>query len=80
MNLAPESKYANSPMPPIKRTKFKLNSDELMEMFYWLKLIRSFDERLRPREAESSLFIGGERSAREPIDVVRSVDEQQVVE
>src|SRR5437764_2859968 len=33
-------------MPPIKRTKFKLNSDELMEMFYWLKLIRSFDERL----------------------------------
>jgi TPP-dependent pyruvate/acetoin dehydrogenase alpha subunit len=33
-------------MPPIKRTKFKLNSDELMEMFNWLKLIRSFDERL----------------------------------
>src|SRR6187397_857847 len=33
-------------MPPIKRTKFKLNSDELMEMFYWLKLIRAFDERL----------------------------------
>ena len=44
------------------------------------RAIRSFDERLRPREAESSLFIGGERSAREPIDVVRSVDEQQVVE
>ena len=33
-------------MPPIKRTKFKLSSDELMEMFYWLKLIRAFDERL----------------------------------
>ena len=30
-------------MPPIKRTKFKLNSDQLREMFYWLKLIRSFD-------------------------------------
>src|SRR5438477_11294852 len=33
-------------MPPIKRTKFKLSSDQLMEMFYWLKLIRAFDMRL----------------------------------
>jgi len=33
-------------MPPIKRTKFKLSSDQLLEMFYWLKLIRAFDERL----------------------------------
>ena len=33
-------------MPPIKRTKFKLGPDQLLEMFYWLKLIRAFDERL----------------------------------
>src|SRR2546421_10208326 len=33
-------------MPPIKRTKFKLSADQLLEMFYWLKLIRAFDERL----------------------------------
>ena len=33
-------------MPPIKRTKFKLTLDQLLEMFYWLKLIRAFDERL----------------------------------
>jgi TPP-dependent pyruvate/acetoin dehydrogenase alpha subunit len=33
-------------MPPIKRTKFKLTSEQLLEMFYWLKLIRGFDERL----------------------------------
>ena len=33
-------------MPPIKRTKFKLSHDQLREMFYWLKLIRGFDERL----------------------------------
>src|SRR3954469_2037475 len=33
-------------MPPIKRTKFKLGADQLLEMFYWLKLIRAFDERL----------------------------------
>jgi pyruvate dehydrogenase E1 component alpha subunit len=33
-------------MPPIKRTKFNLSPDELLEMLYWLKLIRSFDERL----------------------------------
>ena len=33
-------------MPPIKRTKFKLSTEELLEIFYWLKLIRTFDERL----------------------------------
>ena len=33
-------------MPPIKRTKFKLAPEQLLEMFYWLKLIREFDERL----------------------------------
>jgi acetoin:2,6-dichlorophenolindophenol oxidoreductase subunit alpha len=33
-------------MPPIKRTKFKLSLEQLLEMFYWLKLIRAFDERL----------------------------------
>jgi len=33
-------------MPPIKRTKFKLTSEQLLEMFYWLKLIRAFDLRL----------------------------------
>jgi pyruvate dehydrogenase E1 component alpha subunit len=31
---------------PIKRTKFKLALEQLLEMFYWLKLIRAFDERL----------------------------------
>ena len=33
-------------MPPIKRTKFKLGHDQLLEMFYWLKLIRAFEEPL----------------------------------
>src|SRR5216110_2959874 len=33
-------------MPPIKRTKFKLTPEQLREMFFWLKLIRAFDERL----------------------------------
>ncbi len=33
-------------MPTIKRTKFKLVPDQLLDMFYWLKLIRAFDERL----------------------------------
>lgn len=31
---------------PLKRTKFKLSPEQQLEMFYWLKLIRSFDERL----------------------------------
>lgn len=34
------------PIPTIKRTKFKLTSEQLLEMYYWLKLIRAFDERL----------------------------------
>ena len=33
-------------MPPIKRTKFKLAPEQLLEMYHWLKLIRAFDERL----------------------------------
>src|SRR5215217_263541 len=33
-------------MPPIKRTKFKLAPEQLLEMFHWLKLIRAFDLRL----------------------------------
>jgi len=33
-------------MPGIKRTKFKLANEQLLDMFYWLKLIRAFDERL----------------------------------
>jgi len=33
-------------MPSIKRTKFSLTADEQLEMLYWLKLIRAFDERL----------------------------------
>ena len=33
-------------MPPIKRTKFKLTPEQLLDMFHWLKLIRAFDERL----------------------------------
>ncbi|HEV3217417.1 MAG TPA: thiamine pyrophosphate-dependent dehydrogenase E1 component subunit alpha [Vicinamibacterales bacterium] len=49
-------------MPPIKRTKFKLSTDELMEMFYWLKLIRAFDERLsllvRQGKVRSGVYTG----------------------
>src|SRR3954468_2244221 len=49
-------------MPPIKRTKFKLSTDELLEMFYWLKLIRSFDERLsllvRQGKVRSGVYTG----------------------
>jgi TPP-dependent pyruvate/acetoin dehydrogenase alpha subunit len=33
-------------MPSIKRAKFSLTPDEQLEMFYWFKLIRAFDERL----------------------------------
>src|SRR6266566_447668 len=49
-------------MPPIKRTKFKLTNDELIEMFYWLKLIRAFDERLsllvRQGKVRSGVYSG----------------------
>ncbi|MGE3512742.1 MAG: thiamine pyrophosphate-dependent dehydrogenase E1 component subunit alpha [Vicinamibacterales bacterium] len=33
-------------MPPIKRTKFKLTHEQLLEMYSWLQHIRAFDERL----------------------------------
>src|SRR3978361_1605821 len=33
-------------MPPIKRTKFKLAPEQLLEMFYWLKLMLACDLRL----------------------------------
>ena len=49
-------------MPPIKRTKFKLNAEELLEMYYWLKLIRAFDERLsllvRQGKVRSGVYTG----------------------
>src|SRR5438309_7903856 len=49
-------------MPPIKRTKFKLTPEQLLEMFYWLKLIRSFDERLsilvRQGKVRSGVYSG----------------------
>ena len=49
-------------MPSIKRTKFKLSADQLLEMFYWLKLIRAFDERLsvlvRQGKVRSGVYTG----------------------
>jgi TPP-dependent pyruvate/acetoin dehydrogenase alpha subunit len=49
-------------MPPIKRTKFKLAPEQLLEMFYWLKLIRGFDERLsvlvRQGQVRSGVYTG----------------------
>ena len=49
-------------MPPIKRTKFKLSPDEQLEMLYWLKLIRGFDERLsilvRQGKVRSGVYSG----------------------
>src|SRR5438445_11777521 len=49
-------------MPTIKRTKFKLNPEQLLEMFYWLKLIRGFDERLsilvRQGKVRSGVYTG----------------------
>src|SRR5215510_1662664 len=33
-------------MPPIKRTKFKLAPEQLLDMYFWLQLIRAFDMRL----------------------------------
>jgi len=49
-------------MPPIKRTKFKLSPDQLLDMFYWLKLIRAFDERLsvlvRQGKVRSGVYTG----------------------
>src|SRR5436190_4039052 len=49
-------------MPPIKRTKFKLTTEELMDIFYWLRLIRGFDERLsilvRQGKVRSGVYTG----------------------
>jgi acetoin:2,6-dichlorophenolindophenol oxidoreductase subunit alpha len=49
-------------MPTIKRTKFKLSADQLLEMFYWLKLSRAFDERLsilvRQGKVRSGVYTG----------------------
>jgi len=49
-------------MPSIKRTKFKLSADQLLDMFYWLKLIRAFDERLsvlvRQGKVRSGVYSG----------------------
>src|ERR1700704_1743580 len=49
-------------MPPIKRTKFKLTTEQLLEMFYWLKLMRGFDERLsilvRQGKVRSGVYTG----------------------
>ena len=49
-------------MRPIKRTKFKLGPEQLLEMFYWLKLIRAFDERLsilvRQGKVRSGVYTG----------------------
>jgi pyruvate dehydrogenase E1 component alpha subunit len=49
-------------MPTIKRTKFTLAPEQLLEMFYWLKLIRAFDERLsilvRQGQVKSGVYTG----------------------
>src|SRR5262244_1423050 len=49
-------------MPPIKRTKFKLSPEQLLDMFHWLKLIRAFDERLsilvRQGKVRSGVYTG----------------------
>src|SRR5438093_249685 len=49
-------------MPPIKRTKFKLAPEQLLDMFYWLRLIRAFDERLsilvRQGKVRSGVYTG----------------------
>ena len=49
-------------MAPIKRTKFKLTPEQLLDMFYWLRLIRAFDERLsilvRQGQVRSGVYTG----------------------
>ena len=49
-------------MPSIKRTKFKLTTDQQLEMLYWLKLIRAFDDRLsvlvRQGKVRSGVYSG----------------------
>src|SRR5687767_2795008 len=48
--------------PPIKRTKFKLSTEELLDIYYWLKFIRAFDERLslgvRQGKVRSGVYTG----------------------
>src|ERR671932_2432392 len=48
--------------PPIKRTKFKLAPEQLVDMFYWLKLIGAFYERLgilvRQGQVRSGVYTG----------------------
>src|SRR3979409_1660681 len=54
--------YKARTVPPIKRTKFKLTPEQLLEMFHWLKLIRAFDERLsilvRQGKVRSGVYTG----------------------
>jgi len=49
-------------MAPIKRTKFTLTPDQLLEMYFWLQLIRAFDERLsalvRQGRVRSGVYTG----------------------
>jgi TPP-dependent pyruvate/acetoin dehydrogenase alpha subunit len=49
-------------MPAIKRTKFNLTPEQLLEMLYWVKLIRTFDERLsilvRQGKVRSGVYSG----------------------
>src|SRR5205814_1888215 len=49
-------------MSPIKRTKFKLAPEQLLETFYWLKLMRAFDLRLsilvRQGKVRSGVYTG----------------------
>src|SRR5436190_1432562 len=46
----------------IKRTKFKLTTEQLLDMFYWLKLMRAFDLRLsilvRQGKVRSGVYTG----------------------
>jgi len=47
---------------PLKRTKITLTAEQQLEMFYWLKLIRAFDERLsvlvRQGKVRSGVYSG----------------------
>src|SRR5262249_1008587 len=58
----PDHPITRSRMSPIKRTKFKLAPEQLLEMFFWLKLIRAFDERLsilvRQGKVRSGVYTG----------------------
>ncbi len=49
-------------MPSLKRTKFTLANEQLLEILYWLRLIRSFDERLsvlvRQGRVRSGVYTG----------------------